>query len=376
MSRVLRVVRRTLRGAQRTLSHWMEYLSRDPDRPIQQFTLRIIIQVYRLLLLVLDGWNGHAEIWVGKEIDSGLPLRVAYIGDERGYKVKDTQYLYHILFQEAAASCVERGRFPMFRARKIARQLSEEVDLVILASNRILRWHPPHNASGAWWIVSPWLRTVMDLSPGRSWEDIERCMHGQKSNIKIMKHSGNGLRFSHSDEDFDFFYEHMHIPLIKERHPEYGYLDSKAGLRELFNKGFLAIATAPDNPDYQGLRGEIIAGALYYQQGKTMFGMSIGVRDGNKRWYAQGAMTMMYYHPIRWCYENNIRRMDFGGVRPFQNDGLFQYKQRWGFEATYDPWFVREWLFWVPQKSSTMMSWVDAHPFLLPMQSGGNEKMP
>ena len=38
----------------------------------------------------------------------------------------------------------------------------------------------------------------------------------------------------------------------------------------------------------------------------------------------------MYYFFIILAQDRKAKRIDFGGTRPFFNDGLFQYKKKWG----------------------------------------------
>ena len=57
-----------------------------------------------------------------------------------------------------------------------------------------------------------------------------------------------------------------------------------------------------------------------------------------------------------------MERFEMGGVRPFQTDGLFQYKQRWGMTPTPDFWGSRSYLFWVPRNDPTAVDWMETHP--------------
>lgn len=346
---------------------WLVDLATVSGRRRHPFAFKAVTQIRRLLLLILDGWSGRAQIWEGTAAGGGQTLRVAYLGDDRCFKYLESKYLQHILFNDGVCATVERAKFPMVRARYFARLLSKEVDLVILQSNHLVHWHPANSGAGEWWVVSPCLRTVMDFAEGQSWAEILEGMHAQRKNIKVMGRSGGVFRVSHSDQDFDFFYDRMHVPLVKERHASYGVVDTREGARSLFHQGNLMLICQPESTNGGSPNGEtILAGSLNHIHGRTFFGIGLGVLDGDTRLYNQGVITQLYFESIRWAFENKMERLDFGSVRPFVNDGLFDYKRRWGFQPVLDPWYDRQWLFWVPRGSPVAAEWLRAHPFLLP----------
>ena len=211
----------------------------------------------------------------------------------------------------------------------------------------------------------------MRFPQGQSWEAIEKGMRSHKHNIKLAARNGFTSQISHAVEDFDTFYETMHVPMIKERHAGYGIVDDQDAMREQFRNGLLLLIRQPaavEQPAAEGQaapEGQAVAGALVYLRGRSAFGTSNGVLNGDPKWYAQGAVSALYYHNFRWCYDNQIERFDAGGCRPFTTDGLYQFKYHWGLRPAQDLWNERQWLFWAPTSAPVAVDWLKAHPVIL-----------
>ncbi len=194
------------------------------------------------LLLFLESGQGRAEFWHGAERESGRSLRVAYLADQRSFKVHSPQYLQQLLFQPGTLQIQDCRSYPVFRSRALAVEMGRAADLVIVEENKLLRWTPP---VGVWQHVPLWVRMVMRFPQGQSWEAIEKGMRSHKHNIKLAARNGFTSQISHAVEDFDTFYETMHVPMIKERHAGYGIVDDQDAMREQFRNGLLLLIRQP-----------------------------------------------------------------------------------------------------------------------------------
>lgn len=298
---------------------------------------------YRLVLL--EGVRGG---------ESPQRFKVLYAGDEQSERAKSLEYLEGVFFDDGQE--IERrelGRCTAWQVRRRIVELAGEVDLVTMERNKLLRWQPP---SGDWAAAPPWLRMVFHLEPGESWEAVRARMRHQKANIRLFMKSNLTARISHADEDFDLFFDCMHVPMIEQRHGDYGTVDSKNHLYQYFKKGMLLLIVSPD--------GEPVAGDLLYRSGDTLFAIASGVMDGAEEWIRKGALSAAYYYEIEYCHAQGINKYDVGECRPFINDGLYQHKSRWGMSPQLDPWGVREWLFWAPENSAGGKRWLQENPLI------------
>lgn len=350
--RINRVGRRILRQTQFPLDQWLINLSavRHPG-PSRKAIFRRVASVRQGLLLYLEGLEGAAQCWEGTEIDTGQPMRVAYLGDERAMRFNSPLYLQHILFRPEPVSVTPLDNFPMIHVRREAERLAGEYDMLIVESNGRLLWQPP---SGKWASTPNWIRMEFVLEAGESWEHIQQRFRAHKNNVKRVHQNGFQYHISHKEEDFDLFYDHMYVPLISARYGEYGSIDRKESMREQFHKGFLFVIDDAE--------GRPVAAQLCYLYRKTLYSISSGILEGDPELHSKGALSAIYFYSIKWCFENGMERFEMGSCRPFETDGLFQYKQRWGMTPTPDLWGAREWLLWVPNNAPAAAAWLEAHP--------------
>ncbi len=357
------------RRVQHRLDNWLVgRVSPAPAAPLDRGLTAVVMRLNQGLSFYLDGLAGQAELWEGKEIDTGQPLRVGYLGSEQAYRRLSPPFLQALLFQPGTLETRPFAETSMLRTQPTANRLAKASDLVIVERSPLVGWRP---TAGEWALTPMRVRLVFDFAPGEDWNAVQRRMHGQKKNLKLARQQGFTFRVSHADADFDFFYERMHVPMINARHGDYGITDSKKGLLTGFRQmGLLMLVYPPDERS----GGLPVAGKLVYQHGKVIYGIANGTLDGDPCWHAQGALSALNYHSLRWCFDNGIARYDFGYCPPFANHGLYLYKLRWGFTPSADPWSLRNWLFWLPPgASSAAQHWLAAHPLVKPIAGSGDQ---
>lgn len=62
-----------------------------------------------------------------------------------------------------------------------------------------------------------------------------------------------------------------------------------------------------------------------------------GVLDGRNDHITQGISSAMYCFAICWAKEKGYGEIDFGHCRPFLDDGVLQFKRRWGMTVHRSP---------------------------------------
>jgi predicted N-acyltransferase len=205
--------------------------------------------------------------------------------------------------------------------------------------------------------------TQVELS--KDWNEVERSFKKQERNIRRLRRSEYTYRISKRVEDFEFFYTRMYVPLVRQRHADEAFIDTHKNLLKYFERGFLLQILDRD--------GNPVAADLDYLNGDMLFGIACGVLDGNPDILEEGALSAIYYYTLKWCHENRIPRCDICEVHPFTQDGVYQYKRRWGYQPVPELWNTREWLLWVPQLSSPAMHWIHEHPFLPEFAKSGSD---
>jgi hypothetical protein len=355
MIRVNRVARRVLRPGQFIFDKWLIDLSAVRRAgPARKAIFQPIVDVRLGLVLYLEGLGGECQVWEGEEFNTGQKMRVAYLAEQRAIRFNTPSYIQQLLFcPDTVSSETVKENVPMIRINQEAEKLAQEgvVDLIIAECNSLLQWKPNTGRSER---TPTWIRMEFILEPGETWEDMQRRFRSQKNNVKRVLKNGYTYRLSHAEDEFELFYDHMYVPLIQQRHVSYGSVDLKESMRKEFHEGFLFIIDDAD--------GLPIAAQLTYLYRKTMYSISSGILNGDLELHSKGALGAIYYYSILWCYENGYERFEMGGCRPFESDGLYQYKRRWGMTPSPDLWGSRSWVFWTPNNSPAANAWFDANP--------------
>lgn len=278
----------------------------------------------------------------------GLSLRVAFMMSRQSRLEFQSQ-----LFEDGNVTIEERNTCPSWQYPQKMLCAAEDVDLVLVEHSTLQRWEPPY---GEWVTTAPRVRMVFEFQPGETWGQVEHRLHQMAWNIKLVKRAGYSFEISHEEADLAFFYDRMYSPYIHLRHKEMCVIEKPSTLKRKFDQGFLAFVC-----DTQGNR---VAGELCKVHGDVCFGVVNGILDGDEQWLEKRALCAMYYFTIRWCYEHQYRRYDMGPCFPFENDGIYVHKKRWGFTPSVELGMSTSWLLWAPRPSQAAQNYMHARPFI------------
>lgn len=316
--------------------------------------LNWVIKARSGLLASIEDAPGRAEIWHGREKESGELLRAAYVGNAQAYQAHSPEYLKRILFGGEDVECAAMRDVAVVSSKQTGKALAGEADLVIIEESDALRWQPEY---GSWRIFPTSVHLILKYFKYKTWDDIEKGMYLQKRKIRTALRNGLSFEISRSEDDFDWFYDRMYAPMMEKRHAGYGIIHPKEHVRHQFQHGLLGMVREPG--------GMPVGGGLFTLRKKTATLLHTGLLDGDMRWYEFGASSAMYYHSIRWFYDQQFHYYNAGGARPFKSDGLYEFKRRWGLKPVKDVWNLRHWLFWVPNGNKTALQWLNSHENVL-----------
>jgi Acetyltransferase (GNAT) domain len=194
-------------------------------------------------------------------------------------------------------------------------------DMVVV---EVHRWMAPRFRRAGWLTVPSSVRwygdvtTVPPVPPSRS----------LLANLAKIRRHGFSLVQATGSEDWAEFYETMLEPQSRARHGSQAWLPSAAFRRKLAQRGTLHLVVE------NGVR---VAGACSIPHGDKVWFPLIAVRKGDPKLLQRGASVAALALPLEWARQQNYRRFDLGRTGPFVNDGLQQYKRKWGFLPVQDP---------------------------------------
>jgi Acetyltransferase (GNAT) domain len=186
------------------------------------------------------------------------------------------------------------------------------------------RWRAPRFRRAGWLIVPHSVRWQGEMSgiPPRD------CSHGLRDNFRKIRKQGFSIVQATESADWEEFYASMVGPQALVRHGPSAWIPSPTLMKEFARIGVLHLI----------LRGgERVAGICTIPRGGTLWLAISGVRHGDPALLRQGAGFAILALTIEWAREQGYRAIDAGRTGPFLNDGLQQFKRKWGLAPVLDP---------------------------------------
>ncbi len=172
-----------------------------------------------------------------------------------------------------------------------------------------------------------------------------------------------------TDEDsFNFFNEKLYLPYITKRHGEEAIIDD---LKKIWESSPSPVLMAIKE------EGKIVAGSLIQKTGDYLYGLRLGILDGNEEYLRHGVGGAIYYYGILEGQKMGCRYLDVGSTRSFLTDGLTKYKISLGAEFVLDKTTLKECL-WLGfnEKSDAAKEFMFSNPFIYLTKDHKLEKSP
>jgi hypothetical protein len=201
--------------------------------------------------------------------------------------------------------------------------LSDEPDADIVMAE-VHRWMAPRFRSAGWLIVPQSVRWQgsLDAIPPKD------CSHGLLENMRKVRKQEFAIEQSSAPADWDEFYSTMVGPQALARHGSTAWVPSRLLMNDFARKGVLHLITRG---------GERVAGICTVPRGDTLWLAISGVRNGDPALLRLGAGVAILALTIEWARAQGFRALDAGRTGPFCNDGLQQFKRKWGLTPVVDP---------------------------------------
>jgi hypothetical protein len=243
---------------------------------------------------------------------AGAQVEVVEIGREKLIKP-----LCSRLFGELPAP-VQEPRRAVWNPRALSRA---GADLVIV---EVHRWLAERFRRAGWMIIPQAVRWYGELAAIPP----QRPSRGLRDNLRRLRQQGFRIEQAVDAADWEEFYREMVEPQAVIRHRHSAGLPSVRLRAELTQVGTLHLIT----------RGrERVAGICTVSRGDTLWMALSGVRHGDSILLQQGAGFATFALTFEWARAQGYRRIDAGRTPAFLNDGLHQFKRRWGLVPATDP---------------------------------------
>jgi hypothetical protein len=268
----------------------------------------------RRLPAVLAQFRPSVSLFEGKEKNSGRALSLVTCGREEALP-----YVLTLAFSEVK----RREGLGRMRLRDMPlrlERLGERADMVVVhGDSGLVR---PLGRCG-FFLLPEWVEMTLDL--GRPLEETWD-LPGNKTlreNLRRIRKFGYTFEVTTNPNRFRDFYREMYLPFIPVKFGAATNLVGPRKMRLFFDNGVLLLVSRDGQP---------VAGNVITVSRGVAESLIIGLRHGDPVLRRQSALAASYYFTMLWAKGLGLRRVDFGGCRPFLQDGLVYYKKRWGME--------------------------------------------
>jgi hypothetical protein len=148
-----------------------------------------------------------------------------------------------------------------------------------------------------------------------------------KEDMRKVRQSDFGFRISRNLDELKMFYDTMYLPLVEQSHGQSAVLKNRENLLSRLNTSELLLITKGE---------EAVAGQLISFENEIPKLFAIGVRDGDPSLIRSGALSACYFFCSEYLNSKGFTRLDTGLSRAFINDGVLNYKRKWGLEVRAD----------------------------------------
>jgi len=249
---------------------------------------------------------------VGKEKHNHAELKILFCGEKQSL-----DYLLNIIYSEKPE--VEfLEKISIFFLSKKLRKATKTYDMVFVKTDRFFTQYIQKKGFD---VLPEWAEMQLDIT--KPFEELSnKFTKSAKDDIRKIKIIDYKYKFSSDSDIFEDFYHKIYHPFIVSRHEELTIPEATNynEIKVLFEKGSLFIVQDKDR---------VVSGFIPLISGSTAFFTYAGV-EIKDNYLTKAAGSALYYFFIDWSKKQGFKLLKFGGVRPFLDDGLFDYKKKWG----------------------------------------------
>jgi hypothetical protein len=291
--------------------------------------------------------NYRLKAWLleGNERHGGSQLAILYAGHE-----KNRNYLTHIAFQPGFRE-EYRGRIWTWGVSAAARRIPG-LGLVVIETEEgyYRRFRGANDFYVPFWVDG-------DIECIRT-EDRTDLSDSIRDDLRKIRKQRYQYEISRDPAMFDRFYHQMYRPYIEKAHGNRAALISHEVMMNRSKIIDLLLIRKGD---------EYVAGEILLNEDRGVRSWAIGVLNGDYRHVREGAVGALYYYKVVYLRGRGISRYNVGASRAFLNDGVLQYKRKWGMKLTQP----RPGGFWlrVPLMTDGAKAFFQCNPFIYLLDS-------
>lgn len=144
-----------------------------------------------------------------------------------------------------------------------------------------------------------------------------------KNDYRAIIQNELSYKIADSIEEFHHFYYSMYLPTVENRHSNTRIImEYKMMLDEINNHEGKLLLVKKEN--------KYIAGVVIVTREEIPRIWSNGILEGDTAYWKTGAIAATYWFSSQYLFQKGCTKMNMGLNRSFLNDGILQYKKKWG----------------------------------------------
>ncbi len=249
----------------------------------------------------------------GLEKQTGKTIRILFVGGKR-FPV----FLSDLIFSEKPM-IQNRANVFICRIKDLKKRYAGRVDAVMVSCDQ---FYQRFLHQDGFFVFPHMVDMVLDTS--KSLQELLMILpHSTKEDVRKVRKEQFSFEITSDMDRLEMFYHEMYLPTVKNRFGE----------TDIFTPDLVFLRYLKEL-DYQLMmityKGKEVCGVFFKRQGDVLLLKYTGVLQGDVDLIKKGAFSAFYYFFMVYAKDQKVNKVDFGGARPFFNDGLFQYKRKWG----------------------------------------------
>ena len=261
----------------------------------------LIKYIYRVLLELIK-----SRVWILDSTEGSMkkPLKIIYIGTE-----KNKNHMKRMVYDDICHEVYLGEKF-FLHVYFILRKNRYKCSLAIIEGTFIDRYL---YRSMKDFFVPLWVDSVTNLP-------LIATNRSSKEDLRQLRKSKFTYTVTKDTEMLNDFYYNMHRPMIHARYPTEVFEISYDDMMETMKEGCYELLLI----EKQNIS---VSGVVLNRCEEIPRLWKNGIRDIN--YHKDGAIAATYIYASEYLWDKGYKKISFGQIRTFLNDGLLQYKKKW-----------------------------------------------
>lgn len=286
---------------------------------LRKIISQMVIFFRDMALMRINNFYISMCILSGKDKMNKEDVRLLFFGDDLSFHFLSKNFVKEEMFYGEPKK-IDLGMVFIGNIHRRIKDFSSEVDAVIIKTDRFFA---DFLQKKGFCIIPESVDMQLDISEPLE-KIFEKFTKSAKKDCRRLKNFGYSSYITTDSEKLDFFLNKIYFPYRADRHDDeilpgsYSYNE----IRSIFEDGKLLFIKDKD---------KYVAGSLVNENHvkKTVFMMGMGIIP-DPELIIKNVGSALVYFSIICAKENDFLKMEWGATPPFLNNGIFEYKKKWG----------------------------------------------